>query len=291
MIDRNEKYRSRLLADNGESKDYIGLLSNKLPCIARIERGTPINNRSRLSTLHPHSALWEGLSSLDEAFPMVAVGFSAYLLFCRTEVGGEVGYHNFDTWEYLSKEQCYQIYIDKLFYVYKEANKELYSIKVANGKADEFKANFLSSLYKEEDAHLKKSMNLCYIDTNIIRETKAFLASLTMSEEEQTNEHTYKYVSNGIRFDKVYNILKERKLLKDNASLSVFISQIRNGNLDLIKVKTYKVLIALALKGKMGEEWYEEILFSADTTPQKAAHINKSKEVYQTFLADLYSTL
>jgi hypothetical protein len=291
MIDRNETYRSRLLAYNGESKDHIGLLSNKLPCIARIERGTPINYRSRLSTLHPHSALWEELSSLDEAFPVVAIGFSAYLLFCRTEVGGEVGYHNFDNWEYVSKEQCYQLYIDKLFYIHKEANKELYSIKVANGKTDEFKANFLSSLCHEEKAHLKRSMELGYIDTNIIKGTKEFLASLTMSEEEQANEQTYKYVSNGIRFDKVYNILKERKLLQDNASLSDFIYQIRNGHLDLIKVKIYKVLIALALKGKMGKEWYEEILFSADTTPQQASHINKSKEVYQTFSDDLNSIL
>lgn len=291
MIDRSETYRSRLLSDNGESKDHIGLLSNKLPCLARIERGTPINHRSRLSTLHPHSALWEELSSLDEAFPVVAVGFSAYLLFCRTEVGGEVGYHNFDNWEYISKEQCYQFYIGKLFHLHKEANKELYSIKVANGKADEFRANFLSLLCKEEKAHLKRSMELGYIDTNIKRETKEFLASLTKSEEEQANEQTYKYVANGIRFDKVYNILKERKLLQDNASLSAFISQIRNGHLDFVKVKTYKVLIALALKGRMGEEWYEEILFSAGTTPQKASHINKSKEVYQTFLADLYSIL
>lgn len=287
MIDRNETYTSRLLADNGESKDYIGLLSNKLPFVARIERGTPIKFLSRLSTLHPHSALWEELSSLDEAFPVVAVGFSAYLLFCRTEVGGEVGYHNFDNWEYIGKEQCYQLYIDKLFHLHKGANKELYSIKVANGKEDEFRANFLSSLCKEEKAHLKKSMALGYIDSNIIKGTKEFIASLTKSEEEQANEPPYLFEPRGIDFSNILSLLKEVKLVDETLTFLDFLAQIRNGKLGCIDKVTYKRIVIKEVGKKMGEDWLDMVLDNENLTKESLIKSHPSREKYNVFAADL----
>lgn len=290
-MDRNETYRSRLLADNGESKDYICILSNKLPCIARIEKGTPSMYGSRLNGLHSYSALWDELSSSDEAFPVVAVGFSAYLLFCRTEVGGEVGYHNFDNWEYISKEQCFQLYIDKLFNVYRGANKELYSIKVANGEADEFKANFLSSLCKEEKVYLKRSMELGYIDTNIINGTKEFLSSLTESEEKQTNEPPYLFAPCGIDFSKILSLLKEVGKVDTELTYIDFLNDIRNGRLGCIKVNTYKKIVIKEVGKRMGEDWLETALFNENFTRESLNKPYSSREAYIIFHHDLKEIL
>lgn len=282
-MDRNETYRSRLLADNGASKDYICILSNKLPCIARIEKGTPSMYGSRLNRLHSHSALWEELSSLDEAFPVVAVGFSAYLLFCRTEVRGEVGYHNFDNWEYISKEQCFQLYIDKLFNAYRGANKELYSIKVANGKADEFKVNFLSSLSKEEEVYLKRSMALGHINRDIINEAKEFLSSLTESEEKQANEPPYLFAPRGIDFSQILSLLKEVGKVDANLSFAEFLAQIRNGRLGCINGNTYKKIVIKEVGKKMGEDWLAMVLSNEGIPKKLLDNMNTSTENYNSF--------
>ena len=290
-MDRNETYRSRLLADNGESKDYICILSNKLPCIVRIEKGTPSMYGSRLNRLHSHSALWEELSSLDEAFPIVAEGFSAYLLFCRTEVGREAGYHNFDNWEYISKEQCFQLYIDKLFNAYRGANKELYSIKVANGKADEFKANFLSSLSKEEKVYLKRSMELDYINRGIINEAKEFLSSLTESEEKQANEPPYLFAPCGIDFSKILSLLKEVGKVDTELTYHDFLNEIRNGRLGCIKVNTYKKIVIKEVGKRMGEDWLETALFNESFTRESLNKPYSSREAYIAFHHDLKEIL
>lgn len=291
-MDRNETYRSRLLADNGESKDYICILSNKLPCIARIEKGTPSMYGSRLNRLHSHSALWEELSSLDEAFPIVAVGFSAYLLFCRTEVGGEVGHHCFDDWNYISKEQCFQLYIDKLFNAHRGANKELYSIKVANGKADEFKANFLSSLSKEEKVYLKRSMALGYINRDIINEAKEFLSSLTESEEKQADEApTYLFSANGVPLGNILQLLKDAQQVDMSLTIEDFSSCIRNGRLSCIKLATYKKMLIRGLCARLGDEWRNTTMREEQITMEAIKKQNTSRDKYKAFESELYKLL
>lgn len=286
---KEELYAHRRINEADEDATYIGIFFEDGTLVARKQDNVP-NSRFPIF-YHPH--LREG-ADFENHCPIVAKGAAAYYLYCVEEEMGIRAYREVEKVGYINKEQSQISYRNFCWSEHFKSEKmqQIWQMIKGAGKVEEYYSKtFLPQFLKEEKRLLSESKKLGCINKEIIEEAEDFLFSLAESEEEQANEQTYKYVANGIRFDMVYNTLKDRELLKDNASLSVFISQIRNGSLDLVRVKIYKVLIALALKGRMGEEWYQDILFSADTTPQKASHINKSKEIYQTFLADLYSIL
>jgi hypothetical protein len=149
-MDKEVRFRTRVFKNNGDSKDYIGISINRSPMVARIERDTPSKYVSRLQSLHPHSALYENISSLDEVFPIVAVGFEAYHLFCRTEVEGEEFFHDIDDWSYISYDDFIQKYLDLHFSDYLKNHNDLYHRLNANGELHLFMLGFLSELYHKE---------------------------------------------------------------------------------------------------------------------------------------------